>query len=37
VIIAQAVEPCLGQINDVEIGKENVIKFKLLGPETSKP
>jgi hypothetical protein len=36
VIIAQVVEPGLGQTNYVEIGGSHVvIKFKLLGPETS--
>jgi hypothetical protein len=36
VIIAQAVEPCLGQTNDVEIGGTNVvIKFEFFVPETS--
>jgi hypothetical protein len=36
VIIAQVVEPCLGQTNYVEIGGAHVvIKFKLLDPETS--
>jgi hypothetical protein len=30
VVIAQGVEPCLGQTNDVEIEGTNVIKFKLL-------
>jgi hypothetical protein len=36
VIIAQVVEPCLGEKNYVEIGGAHVvIKFKLLGPETS--
>jgi hypothetical protein len=36
VIIAQAIEPCFEQTNYVEIGGAHVvIKFKLLGPETS--
>jgi hypothetical protein len=36
VIAAQVVEPCLRQVNDVEIGGANVvIKFKFRGPETS--
>jgi hypothetical protein len=36
VIIAQVVEPYLSQTNYVEIGSAHVvIKFKLLGPETS--
>jgi hypothetical protein len=35
VIIAQVIEPCLGQTNYVEIEGANVIKFKLHGPETS--
>jgi hypothetical protein len=35
VIIAQVVEPCLGQTNYVELGGAHVVvKFKLLGPET---
>jgi hypothetical protein len=34
VIIAQVIEPCLRQTNYVEVGGANVIKFKLLGPET---
>jgi hypothetical protein len=35
VSIAQVVEPCLGQTKYVEIGGAHVVKFKLLGPETS--
>jgi hypothetical protein len=35
-IIAQVVDPCLRQANFVKIrGTHIVIKFKLLGPETS--
>jgi hypothetical protein len=34
-IITQAVDPCLGQTNYVEIGVAHIITFKLLDPETS--